>query len=386
MKEGWKCTCFEDCLQKVKHTNKLKSNLYKEEGKYPIVSQEKEIISGYWDDDNDLYHHDKPIVIFGDHTKVIKYIDFDFVLGADGTKILYPKENLNSKFFYYWLCSVRLRDLGYARHYRLLKEQIVPVPPLSVQERIVMILDAAFAKIDALKQNAQKGLQAVKDLWQATLKEELKPKEGWTEYDLQFLCSKIGSGATPSGGQKSYITEGVSLIRSLNVWYNRFEYKDLAHISDKQANALNNVTIKEDDVLFNITGASIARCCVVPKNVLPARVNQHVSILRAKKDYILPSFLCYAMISPFYQKPLLETGEAGATRQALTKAQLENFRISIPSLNEQNNVIKKLELIAEKCSRIQSKFTRELTEYDALKQSILRKAFSGELQKHRKNG
>jgi len=95
---------------------------------------------------------------------------------------------------------------------------------------------------------------------------------------LKEITKKIGSGATPTGGKNSYKKEGISLIRSLNVYDFFFDYDDLAFIDDKQAAGLANVTVEQDDILLNITGASVARCCMVPDNVLPARVNQHVSM------------------------------------------------------------------------------------------------------------
>ena len=181
MKEGWEYRIFESCLVKVPKQVQVKSKDYKKEGNFPIVSQEAELISGYWDDETIVYKHKEPVVIFGDHTKNIKYVDFDFIVGADGTHILSTKKDISPKFFYYVLKSIKLRELGYARHYRLLKEKYIPVPPLSEQQSIVDYLDSAFAKIDAMKANAEKALNEAKALFQASLKKMLEPKEGWEE-------------------------------------------------------------------------------------------------------------------------------------------------------------------------------------------------------------
>jgi len=104
--------------------------------------------------------------------------------------------------------------------------------------------------------------------------------EGWAERTLGEHCIKIGSGATPRGGNEAYKQEGISLIRSQNVLDFDFSYNGLAFIDDEQASKLSNVEIFEEDVLVNITGDSVARVCSVPKEVIPARVNQHVAILR----------------------------------------------------------------------------------------------------------
>ena len=157
----------------------------------------------------------------------------------------------------------------------------------------------------------------------------------WNTDVLKDICTKIGSGSTPRGGKESYIDEGISLIRSMNVHNAYFEYKDLAHITLDQAEKLNNVVVEHDDLLFNITGASVARCCVVPSDVLPARVNQHVCILRCREK-INPIFLQELLVNENYQGKLLQIAKSGATREAINKQQLESLEIVLPPLELQN--------------------------------------------------
>ena len=164
----------------------------------------------------------------------------------------------------------------------------------------------------------------------------LNPKK-WNIEKLKTLTSKIGSGATPKGGRESYISEGISLVRSMNVYNGYFEYDGLAHITEKQARELDNVMLQENDVLINITGASVARCCILPKEVLPARVNQHVSILRTT-DKLHPVYLSNLLITDTEQRVLLGIGGAGgATREAITKTELEILDIPVPPLPLQND-------------------------------------------------
>ena len=113
----------------------------------------------------------------------------------------------------------------------------------------------------------------------------------WMTVKLGDICTKIGSGATPTGGANAYKTEGISLIRSQNVLDFTFSADGLAFIDDNQAKKLNGVTVEYGDVLLNITGDSVARACIVPKNVLPARVNQHVSIIRVDKNKASNKFI-----------------------------------------------------------------------------------------------
>ena len=156
-------------------------------------------------------------------------------------------------------------------------------------------------------------------------------------HKLKDCCSKIGSGATPKGGKSVYTDDGVSLIRSQNVYNLSFSYKGLAHITDEAAKKLSGVTIQENDVLLNITGDSVARTCIVPNDVLPARVNQHVAIIRPNKS-LDPTFLNYYLASPAMQGYLLNIASTGASRNAITKAAIEKLIIPAPKIDEQHKI------------------------------------------------
>lgn len=177
-------------------------------------------------------------------------------------------------------------------------------------------------------------------------------KAGWEVRPLGEVCSKIGSGATPIGGSAAYKREGISLVRSLNVHDLEFRSKDLAKIDEVQARALSNAEVKSGDVLLNITGASVARCSPVPDEFLPARVNQHVAILRPKSEVLVTKFLSYLLVSPGVKGRLLGIGEdGGSTRQALTKAQMLEFPIPLPPLEEQHRIVALLDEAFEGLSR-----------------------------------
>jgi type I restriction enzyme S subunit len=163
--EGWVEKSFEDCIEDVTYTTKIQRKQFLEEGDFPIVSQEAEFINGYWDRSEDVLKVTRPLVVFGDHTQVLKYIDFDFVLGADGVKLLPPKPFLNPKFFFYALRSAPIKSLGYARHYRLLKELRITYPKTERQIEIVKqldVLDAETQRLESLYQNKLHALDELK--------------------------------------------------------------------------------------------------------------------------------------------------------------------------------------------------------------------------------
>ena len=165
-------------------------------------------------------------------------------------------------------------------------------------------------------------------------------------YKLKDICLKIGSGATPRGGKEAYCDEGISLIRSQNVLDFTFSHDGLAHINEKQAEKLSNVEVKSQDILLNITGDSVARACAVDVRVLPARVNQHVAIIRPNEDEVLSSYIQFylQMMKPY----LLQIAAGGATRNALTKGMIENLELEVPDILFQKKIVSILDDIQEK--------------------------------------
>ena len=201
----------------------------------------------------------------------------------------------------------------------------------------------------------------------------LNPK-GWETEPLGCLTTKIGSGATPRGGGASYKDSGISLIRSLNVRDGRFSYRDLAFIDKTQAAKLSNVVVKSGDVLLNITGASVARVCVVPNDVLPARVNQHVAIIRPTTA-LCSEYLMQVLHSGTMKQKLLQIAESGATRQAITKTQIEELAVPVPPEAVQAR-------FADVCACLRALTATQLdsaSETNELFNSLSQRAFIGDL-------
>jgi type I restriction enzyme S subunit len=160
----------------------------------------------------------------------------------------------------------------------------------------------------------------------------------WKKAALGAHCIKIGSGATPRGGESVYQSEGTAFIRSQNVYNGRFEKSGLAFLDEEKAEELKNVTVDSGDILLNITGDSVARCCRVADDVLPARVSQHVCIIRPNPREFDPQFLMYYFISPYMQSVMLSLAGSGGTRKALTKEMIEKFVLPKPELPVQRRI------------------------------------------------
>src|SRR5437016_10099290 len=181
----------------------------------------------------------------------------------------------------------------------------------------------------------------------------------WTTFRLGSVCSKIGSGATPRGGDSVYLDEGeIALIRSQNIYNDSFHHDGLTYLTEQHAAELANVEVVEHDVLLNITGDSVARSCQVDPDILPARVNQHVAIIRPDPTVLWPRFLRYFLVSPAMQAEMLSLAGAGATRNALTKGMIESFEVPAPlDVNEQRAIAHILGTLDD-----QIELTRRMTE------------------------
>ncbi len=250
----------------------------------------------------------------------------------------------------------------------------VPLPPLEQQKRIAAILGQA----DDLRRKRRLAIEKLKNLPQAIFREMFNPliargDRGFFK-PLKELTSKIGSGATPTGGESAYLTEGITLIRSMNVRDGYFAYEGLAFLSQEQAAKLDIVAVEGKDVLINITGASVARVCRVPSSVLPARVNQHVSIIRATED-ITPEFLEAFLLIPESKDRLVNIAQSGATRQAITKSALENFEVLVAPRAMQEGFAQR----TAAAMKLKARYSESLTALDSLFASLQYHAFTGTL-------
>lgn len=375
MRQDWKYISFEECLVKVPKQKAVKSKDYLDEGLYPIVSQESDLISGYSNDESLLYKHEKPIVIFGDHTKNIKYIDFDFIVGADGVHILSVKDNILPRFFYYELCSIKLRNLGYARHYKLLKEKEIGYPEKAEQERIVTLLDTEFEKIDQLKANADLQLRAAKDLFQSALKQLLTPKEGWVEKTLGSICISIKDGDWIE--KKDQSPTGIRLLQTGNIGVGIYKDKsDSPHyISLDTFNRLHCEEVFAGDILLSRLPEPVGRACLVPKMEGRFITAVDCSIIKVHTEKVTPEYLIYYTQTNAYFKSISSLC-TGTTRQRISRKKLEEVSISFPPLAEQERIAARLDAISEKVKALQANYDQTITLCNDLKQSLLKSIFA----------
>ncbi|MGO4907330.1 restriction endonuclease subunit S [Pseudorhodobacter sp. W20_MBD10_FR17] len=180
---------------------------YLPEGEFPIVDQGQELIGGYTNDAERICKADLPAIVFGDHTKSLKFIDFPFCLGADGTKILRPKVDADPKYLFYFLQTVQIPEAGYSRHFKYLRKAAIPLPPIDEQRRIAGILDQA----DALRRLRNRALDKLNTLGQAIFHEmfgdpKIEPNR-WQTVDFDGAC-KDETSKSPKVQKGDYLESG----------------------------------------------------------------------------------------------------------------------------------------------------------------------------------
>ena len=197
----------------------------------------------------------------------------------------------------------------------------------------------------------------------------------WRKCTIGELTIKVGSGVTPRGGEAVYKTEGHPFVRSQNVGLGHLLLDDIAYIDEDTHQRQKNTELQLDDVLLNITGASIGRSAIVTKEIVRGNVNQHVCIIRTK-DNLVSSFLCNFLLSNYGQKQI-DSFQAGGNRQGLNFEQIKSIKIAIPSTKEQIKVAKLLQLIEE---RITTQ-TKIIERYESLIRGLRNEIF-GKLRKN----
>lgn len=321
-------------------------------------------------------------ILYGKLRPYLRKIARPTAAGICSTDILpiLPGPDLDRDYLFHWLRQPRIVTLATARSDgvnlprvspRTLLELSFSLPSLDEQRRIAAILD----KADAVQRKQRERMGLLDEFLRSTFVEMFgnpitNPKR-WNVGPLGSLTSKIGSGATPTGGNTAYKESGICLIRSLNVRDGVFSARNLAHIDQRQAAKLSNVVVVENDVLLNITGASVARVCRAPASVTPARVNQHVCIIRPT-GALSSHFLEHFLLSAATKRKLLGIAASGATRQAITKTQLENFLVPVPPVELQQRFVD----IADRMEALRSKAMHSGWTCEELYRSLALTSFS----------
>ena len=361
MRKGWKIYPFEDCLESVPKTTKIPSADYKKEGAYPIVSQEELLVSGYWDDEQALLSITHPVIVFGDHTRVLKYIDFDFVIGADGVKVLSPKVFLSPKFLFYYLKWFNVPSLGYSRHYKLLKEMSVPVPPLTEQERIVAELDLLQGIIDKQKAQLKELDTLAQSIFYDMFGDPVENERGWTVYQLFELVTEdcpISYGIVqPGDGEKI----GVPVVRPVDLTTTFVHNNGLKLTTEAISNAYKRTILKGDELLLCVRGTT-GIVSLAAEDLIGCNVSRGITPLRFKTANRF--FMLYQFKTPMIQRIVSELTH-GIALKGMNMSDVRKMRFICPPSSLQDLFGIKIESIERQKASINASIaeTQKLFDY-----------------------
>ena len=356
MSEEWKTIPFEKSIEKVKYTSKIASSEYLQEGTYPIVSQEEGLISGYWNNSDDVFRLSKPVVIFGDHTRVLKYVDFDFVLGADGVRILQPIEQIDTKFLLYYLQSCKIPSLGYSRHYKLLKELSVPVPFLAEQESIVAELDCISSVIEKQKQQLKELDNLAQAIFYDMFGDPITNEKGWEVKKLEEIAtSQIGITYKP----ENVSDDGVIVLRSSNIQDSTLAFDDIVRVNCPIKDAK---YVKENDILMCSRNGSfrlVGKVAMIPKLSEKMTYGAFMTIIRSDYQHYLFAFFK----SPAFRTQL--TTAQTATINQITVKMLNEIQVALPPLSLQQEFASKIEAIEKQKELIKQSLSETETLFNS---------------------
>ena len=320
-----KMTFNDIFIDNTKKGRKILKENYHSRGKIPIIDQGKNQISGFSDEKVGIYK-EIPVIIFGDHTRIIKYVDYPFLLGADGVKILSVKTNkFITKYLYYALLNYYIPDTGYNRHFKWLKNFTVNVNSINEQKRIVVTLDKIITMIDKKK----KQINLLEELVKSRFIEMFGDFENSTPIgDVCTIKARIGWQGL---SKKEYLLSGeYRLITGVDFNNGRINFENCYYINKERYEQDDNIKIKMGDVLVTKDG-TIGKVAIVDKLDIPATLNSGVFVLRNKDNTLNNVFLVYSLLSEDFKR-FIENIKIGATVPHLNQSSFVKHKIKLPPL------------------------------------------------------
>jgi restriction endonuclease S subunit len=382
---NWRQERLVDVVEVPTPRSKIKRIEYLSSGKFPIVAQESDLINGWWESGDDVFRVDAPVIVFGDHTRVIKFVDFDFVVGADGVKILRPIAELDARFLFYFLKANPVGGLGYARHFRLLKDLKIPLPPLDEQKRIVAKLDQAQRQIDQLTSNLDLQLAAVGDFGRAAVNEQTN-RGHLTAASLESRDMDISPTTEPAVSNWPKVTLGsVAAVLAGQSPEGKFYNKGQSGLPFYQgkknfgARSLGAPTVwTSSSPKISVVGDIVmsVRAPVGPVNLTNEKccIGRGLAAIRPKEK-LDRDFLFYYLQS--VETSLL--GSEGAVFSSINRGQIEALLVPLPPLDDQKSIVAKLDDVHQALAVFRGALDEQRSLAVSLRERTLAAAFAGDL-------
>lgn len=355
----WQTCAVSDSFvkNKVGRQNQIPAKEIAEIGRFPVVDQGQKFVAGYCDDESKVIDFDLPLIIFGDHTRCFKYVDFPFVLGADGTKVLLPNKKLyDPRFYYFALLALEIPSRGYNRHFTILSERRLPLPPLPEQKKIAHILSMVQRAIEAQERIIQTTIELKNALMHKLFTEGIRNEpqkqteiglvpESWEVVALGSLA-KVGNGSTPKRANEAYWEGGtIPWLNSTKI-HDRFITEADQFVTPQAVKECRLPKVAPNSLLIAITGQgkTLGNSAITR---IETCINQHLAYAQFHAAKIVPDFVLWFLQTRYdYLRAIAHGG--GSTKGALTCGFLKTLPIPVPSRAEQEEIASTFQMLEDK--------------------------------------
>jgi type I restriction enzyme, S subunit len=386
--EGWHYLDYKHSTRKkIDIYNKIQTKEYQEKGSIPIVDQGKTKIAGYIDEEDDKFKGELPVIIFGDHTLTVKFVDYEFAVGADGTKIIHAnEEKFIPKFLYYQILNTKIKSEGYQRHFKYLKDKKFLQPPINEQQKIASIL----LKVDEQIQLTESIINKTEELKKGLMQQLFTKGIGHTafkqtdvgEIPIDWEIVTLGDYAdiTKLAGFEytkyfnSYKDEGeIIVVRGTNITNNELDLSDVKTIPKETSEKLPRSQLKRGDLVFAYVG-TIGPVYLIKEsnryhlgpNTARITVDQNI-----EPQYAFHYFSSYLMKNEIYRQISV------SAQPSLSMTKIRSFRFILPkSIEEQKQIASILSKVDE---QIQDK-RKELKHLHKLLKSLMQDLLTGKVR------
>lgn len=391
--ESWLSKIAIDCFDQISTTNnKVKSTACSPHGLYPVIDQGQNYISGYINDESKLIKITTPICIFGDHTRIIKWVEHNFVPGADGTKLLKPKDFIYPRYAYYSLCALNIPDKGYSRHFKYFKELKIDIPAWEEQKIIAEKLDTLLAQVESTKARLEQIPQILKRFRQAVLAAAVSGNlteawrrknnfnfDNWENLTLGHIVKKIEAGKNLKCIEIPPDNHQYGIIKISAVTWGEYDEEESKTLPDNSLFIESRRISIGDFLISRANTLELLGNPVIVKQVTKNLMLSDKVLRLVMEDYDKPWINIF--LRSFYGRREIKfrsTGNQLSMRNIGQKALLE-IPIPKPPIEEQAEIVRRVEQLFAYADTIEKQVNNALARVNNLTQSILAKAFRGEL-------
>ena len=373
---GWISKPFSKAATRIQtRGGKLKTKEYQESGCLPIVDQGQNLVVAYTGKRNCLFQGPYPVIVFGDHTKNVKLVDFEFAVGADGVVLLRPADEneIDIRFLYYWLKYVPLHNLGYSRHFKLLKEQNITYPVnLNEQRRIVARIEELTRRAEEARRLRQEAVEKVSTIIHAVIQSILGNRVDFVQTPIGNICS-MKTGKTPPTKQIEYFDGDVLFVCPSDLGKSLKISKSERHLTKKAVADGKANLFKTGTVLLVGIGSTVGKIGIAECDLC---TNQQITGI-VFNDSVLPEYAVWYLST---QRDVIRNAAAGGGVPIINQQGISQLVIWHPnSIDAQRAIVRKLDALQEKLDELIAEQNSVDEELATFQSALLAKAFRGEL-------